>query len=148
MSAQHGAPGFRRPQLATPSYTASAQGSAVPAHPGETPVVRRKAVFVAAATLCAPALAAMALAAIGATGGGGHAAMGSLAGTEGLQGTTTPSVSTSTSPDWGKLETSARKGASSESTASRRGGHGEKHPSPQAPARTPAHKPPATAPPH
>jgi hypothetical protein len=98
MSAHYGAPGFRRPQLATPSYPASPQGSSTPVRAGGAPVVRRKALFVAVATLCAPALAAVALAAIGATGGSGQAGMGSLAGTAGLRGTTTPAVSSPDAP--------------------------------------------------
>src|SRR3954452_7051112 len=97
MSAQHGAPGFRRPQLATPSYSASPQETSISRHPARSNRPRRRALFVAAATLCAPAFAALALAAIGATGGGDQAAMGSLAGTQGLRGTTTP-VSSSPPP--------------------------------------------------
>jgi hypothetical protein len=144
MSAHDRAPGFRRPQLATPAYTASPRGSEIPARSGRRPVVRRKALFVAAATLCAPALAALALAAIGATGGGGHDAIGSFAGTEGLRGTTTPSVS-APSPDAGKLDSPKEKSASSDSTVSH---HVQKHPSPQAPARPPVHQAPATPAPH
>src|SRR3954449_5464305 len=90
MSAHYGAPDLRRPQLATPSFTASPQGSSAPMPGGGAPVVRRKALFVAAATLCAPALVAIALAAIGATGGGGQAGVGALAGAAGPPGTPTP----------------------------------------------------------
>jgi hypothetical protein len=146
MSAHDRAPGFRRPQLATPAHTATPRGSEMPARSGSRPVVRRKALFVAAATLCAPALAALALAAIGATGGGGHDAIGSFAGTEGLRGTTTPSVS-APSPDSGPLDSTKakEKSLSSDSTASH---HAQKHPAPQAPARPPAHQAPATPPHH
>jgi hypothetical protein len=147
MSAHDRAPGFRRPQLATPAYTPSPRGSEIPARSrsGRRPVVRRKALFVAAATLCAPALAALALAAIGATGGGGHDAIGSFAGNEGLRGTTTPAVS-APSPDAGKLDAPKEKHTSSDPTASH---HLQKHPSqPQAPARPPAHQAPATPAPH
>src|SRR3954453_23177634 len=98
MSAHYGAPGLRRPQFATPSHPASPHGTAGTPHPRRTPAARRKALFVAAATLCAPALAAVALAAIGATGGGDQAAMGSLAGAQGLRGTPTPEVSSPAPP--------------------------------------------------
>src|SRR3954465_15324194 len=120
MSAHYAAPGFRRPQLATPSYAG--------------PVVRRKALTVAVATLCAPALAAMALAALAATGGGDRAAMGSLAGSEGLRGTTTPAVSPS--PTTRDNEHSwTKKGTGSGGTPERQV---KRHPVSQAPSPDPA----------
>ncbi len=125
MSAHYAAPGLRRPQLAT-----------LP--------VRRKALFVAAATLCAPALAAVALAAFAATGGGDQPAMGSLTGTEGLRGTTTPSVTYSPSSESAKPKAGTGKDDFSDTSGSH---HVRKHPSEQAPARPPAHRTPAT-PPH
>jgi hypothetical protein len=144
MSAHYGAPGLRRAQLATPSYTASPQGSSIPARSGGAPVVRRKALFVAAATLCAPALAAMALAAIGATGGGGNqAAMGSLAGSQGLRGTTTPSVSSPAPATPHKWDLAARKTDASDSPAAHQV---QKHPAPRAPSDTQVNRP-APAPP-
>jgi hypothetical protein len=124
MSAHYAAPAIRRTQLATPP-------------------VRRKALFFAAAILCAPAFAALALAAFAASGGSDQPAMGSLTGTEGLRGTTTPSVSASPSPSPVKYGTGHGKGDWSDSTGSR---HVQKHPSPQ--ARPPAHRAPATPPPH
>jgi hypothetical protein len=142
MSAHYGAPGFRRPQLATPSYPASPQGSSTTAHSQGTPVLRRKALTVAVATLCAPALAALALAALAATGGGDRAAMGSLAGSEGLRGTTTPAVSSppatrDTEHPWTK------KGTDSGGMPER---HVQRHPSSRAPSRapTPVHHPAPT----
>jgi hypothetical protein len=126
MSAHYAAPAIRRTQLATPP-------------------VRRKALFVAAATLCAPAFAALALAAFAASGGSDQPAMGSLTGTEGLRGITTPSMSASPSPNPVKYGTGEKKGDWSDSTGSPRG---RKHPSPQAPARSPAHQAPATPPTH
>jgi hypothetical protein len=67
MSAQYGAPALRR----APSTQ-----------------LTRRAMAVAAATLCAPLVAASALAGIGAAGGGNQAEMGTLAGSQGLRGTT------------------------------------------------------------
>jgi hypothetical protein len=131
MSAHYAAPGLRRPQLATPP-------------------VRRKALFVAAATLCAPALAALALAALAASGGGDRAAMGSLAGTEGLRGTTTPSLSDAQSSQSLRPEARTGKDDWSDTTSSR---HLRKDPplqkSPsEPPARPPAHRAPAPQRPH
>jgi uncharacterized membrane protein YgcG len=153
MSAHYGAPGFRRAQLAAPSYTASPQGSAVPARSGGTRVVRRKALFVAVATLCAPAFAALALAAIGATGGGERAAMGSLAGNEGLRGTTTPSLISPPAATQHKQDTVTDE----QGTATRKGEAGDspsthqvqKQPASKAPPPAPVHRPaPKTRPPH
>jgi hypothetical protein len=130
MSAHYSAPGLRRAQLATPSY----------------PVIRRKALFVAAATLCAPAFAALALAAIGAAGGGDQAAMGSLAGTEGLRGSTTPSLSSPPPATQHKQGRVSEKGDGRDSTA---GHQAQKHPVAKAPTPAPAHRPaPTTRPPH
>jgi hypothetical protein len=142
MSAHYGAPGFGRPQLATPSHTASSQGSAGSVRSGGAPVVRRKALFVAAATLCAPALAAVALAAIGATGGGGQAGMGSLAAAAGLRGTTTPAVSSTTAP--AKHGPAVQKSDASESPPL----HHAKQPAAPAPSPSPGpiHRRPAPAP--
>jgi uncharacterized membrane protein YgcG len=126
MSAHYAAPAIRRTQMATPP-------------------VRRKALFVAAATLCAPAFAALALAAFAASGGSDRPAMGSLTGTEGLRGTTTPSMSASPSPSPVKYGSGERKGDWSDSN---RSPHVPKHPSSQAPTRPPAHHAPATPPPH
>jgi hypothetical protein len=75
MSAHTGAPGLRRPQMATPIAA---------------PALKRRAIAVAAAMLCAPALTGMALAGIGATGGGDQPAVGTLAGSQGLHGNATP----------------------------------------------------------
>jgi hypothetical protein len=75
MSAHSGAPGLRRPQMATP----------IPA-----PALKRRAIVAAATMLCAPAFAGMALAAIGATGGSDQAGVGTLAGSRGLHGKATP----------------------------------------------------------
>src|SRR2546421_5213814 len=89
MSAQYGAPGLGRAQIATPAYSTARQGSSIPIPTGSrTARVTRRAMAVAAATLCAPVMATAALAGIGAAGGGNHAEMGSLAGTQGLRGAT------------------------------------------------------------
>jgi uncharacterized membrane protein YgcG len=149
MSAQYGAPGLGRARLATPSYTPSPQGSFIPPRSSRPPVVRRKALSVAAATLCAPALCAVALTAIGATGGGDQAAMGSLAGTQGLRGTTTPVVSSSApsiSPDKPDKEgTAFEKGDGSDASPTHRA---QGTPEPTAPAEQPARHPAPTRPPH
>jgi hypothetical protein len=119
MSAQYGAPGIRRPSLAAPS----------------PPIMRRKALFVAAATLCAPAFATLALAAFAATGGSDQPAMGSLAGTRGLNGTTTPEViaPAPTRPDRGP----AVKSADQRDDASNPAPQVQKHPVSQAPPSSP-----------
>jgi hypothetical protein len=92
MSAQYSAPGLGRVQVATPGDWTAPQGSSISTGPRPARVTRR-AMAVAAATLCAPMVAAAALAAIGAAGGGNHAEMGTLAGTQGLRGTTVAATS-------------------------------------------------------
>jgi hypothetical protein len=67
MSAQQGAPALGRAQTGT---------------------MTRRAMAVAGATLCAPLVAAVGLAAIGTAGGGDQAQMGTLAGAQGLRGST------------------------------------------------------------
>jgi hypothetical protein len=138
MSAHYGAPGFRRPQMATPAYSAVAQGSSIPARSApRPPAVKRRALLVAAATLCAPALAVVALAAIGATGGGNQAGMGSLPGSEGLRGSTTaaPSAEALSTAGQGKHELTKQKGIGSAS-------HARTHDVRQHPASSrPAHRP-------
>src|SRR5436190_17742323 len=95
MSAHTGAPGFRRPQMATPTFSPPTEFPAAPVAP-RGPGLRRKALAVAVATLCAPALAGTALAAIGATGGGDRPAMASFEGAQGLRGSTTPGPASAT----------------------------------------------------
>jgi hypothetical protein len=136
MSAHRGAPGFGHAQMATPSYTASTQGPSTGARRGGRPV-RRKALFVAAATLCAPALAALALAALAATGGGDRAALGSLAGAQGLRGTTTPSVHTTPAAKPGQ-DVQPLKRANADSPAS---GPAQRHPASNAAPTSPVHRP-------
>jgi hypothetical protein len=138
MSAHHGAPGFRRPQLATPAFTTSPQASSMPARSGGRPRVRRKDLFVAAATLCAPAFAALALAALAATGGGNQAAMGSLAGTQGLRGTTSPSLNAAPPAIPDKGGTANGKSHASDSLPVQ---NGHKHQVQKAPPRDPVHHP-------
>src|SRR3954451_6227158 len=92
MSAHYGAPVLGRAQRGTPAFWTAPQGSSIPA--GSRPErVTRRAIAVAAATLCAPLVAATALRAIAAATGGNHAEMGKLAGTQGLRGTTIASTS-------------------------------------------------------
>jgi len=147
MSAHYGAPGLRRPQLATPSFTASTQTSAIHAPSGVGPRMRRKALFVAAATLCAPALAALALAALAATGGGDRAAMGSLTGTHGLRGTTTPSVTESPTANTHQGTAPVESLDSSRTPATRRPqGDPATKPAHRAPAHRPAPAPPKVSP--
>src|SRR3954451_15318272 len=87
MSAHYGAPVLGRAQRGTPAFWTAPQGSSIPA--GSRPErVTRRAIAVAAATLCAPLVTATALAAIGAVTGGNQAEMGTLAGAQGLRGTT------------------------------------------------------------
>jgi uncharacterized membrane protein YgcG len=139
MSAHYGAPVLRRPQFATPAYSPSTQGSSIPARSAPAPAVRRRAMVVAAATLCAPAFAVLALAAIGATGSGGQAGVGSLAGTQGLRGSTeaaTPALTTgATKPS--KDELAARKSSAGDRAAH----HTRHHPAANRPTRSPVHQP-------
>jgi hypothetical protein len=141
MSAHYGAPGFRRPQLATPAY--SAEPSSMPTRTSGQPVVKRRAMLVAAATLCAPALAVVALGAIGATTGGDQAGMGSLAGTTGLRGSTVAAPSGPTSSPAAADKRDAAKGSTSEPPADTH--HARQHPATPAPAPRPSH--PRTPPP-
>jgi hypothetical protein len=138
MSAHYGAPGFRRPQVATPAYSAEAQGSSIPARSAHQPVVKRKAMLVAAATLCAPALAVAALGAIGATTSGNQAGMGSLPGTDGLRGSTTAAPTPTPSPANADERDGTEKG-SGKSLADTH--HARHHPATQAPAHRPSHPP-------
>jgi hypothetical protein len=104
--------------------------------------------IVAAATLCAPAFATVALAAIGATGGGGHPAMGSLAGTQGLRGTTTPEASAPAPAT--SSERTAQHGATvkpSDASNPPPPVHAQRNPAPKVPARAPTHHR-SPAPPH
>jgi hypothetical protein len=156
MSAHFSAPGFRRPQAATAAYSATAETFSGPsvstAHP-----VRRRALAVAAAMLCAPVLAAGALAAIGASGGTQQAGMGSLAGTHGLKGSTVPAatpsaLSSSVTPDPTKQSSSKAFERGSATTGSRAPSQRPVHsqtpsgsPSRKAGTRAPAHQTP-TAP--
>ena len=87
MSAQFGAPALARAQVATPAPWNARQGSSLSRPPRPARMTRR-AMAVAAATLCAPLLAAAALGAVGAATGGNQAEIGTLAGTQGLRGTT------------------------------------------------------------
>jgi outer membrane biosynthesis protein TonB len=126
MSAHYSAPGLRRAQLATPSFR-----------------VRRRALFVAAATLCAPALAAIALAALAATGGGNQPAMGSLAGTEGLRGTTSPVVNAPPPATSHKDNMRTKTSRTSDSPDHQV----QRHPAPKVATPAPSHQP-VSKPPH
>jgi len=152
MSAHIGAPGFRRPQLAVPAYSATppdVSGASRARHPA-----RRRALAVAAAMLSAPVLAAGALAAIGAAGTGDQAAMGSLPGAHGLRGSTVSTTSFSpqrtshaeTSRESGK--NFAAHGARATAPSSSAGGKGSHAPSPGGRAHgVPVPKAPANRPP-
>jgi hypothetical protein len=87
MSAQQGAPALGRAQVATPTLWNAPQGSSIPREPRPARMTRR-AMAVTAATLCAPMVAAIGLVAIATAGGGNQAEMGTLAGTQGLRGST------------------------------------------------------------
>ena len=144
MSAYHGAPGFRRPQMTTPAYSAAPQGSIIPARSGP-PVIKRKAMLFAAATLCAPALAVAALGGFGATTGGNQAGMGSLAGSAGLRGSTTGAASTQAPPATaGKLDT-MQNGAGKSPAGTH---HARHHPGTRAGAEAVAPPDTATVKPH
>ena len=92
MSAQQGAPALGRAQVATPTLWNAPQGSSIPRAP-RPPRLTQRAMAVAGATLCAPLVAAVGLAAIGAAAGGNQAEMGTLAGTQGLRGSTVAETS-------------------------------------------------------
>jgi hypothetical protein len=86
----------------------------------------------------------MALAAIGAMGGGGdHAALGSLVGSQGLRGTTTPSVSSPAPVTPERQHVNTSKGDVSGPPAAH---HVQKDPAPSGASGTPVHRP-APAPP-
>jgi hypothetical protein len=97
MSAHFGAPGLRRPQLATPA-SAPVAGATRASQGAHRQRPRRRALLVALGTLCAPALAASALAAIGATSGSGGGGMGTLAGSQGLRGSTAEATTPAPAP--------------------------------------------------
>src|SRR3954470_11033033 len=143
MSAHYRAPGLRRPQLATPSLTASLEDPSISPRSGGSHRPRRRALFVAAATLCAPAFAALALAAIGATGGGDQAAMGSLAGTHGLRGTTTPVEGSPPPASPVKPKSLVKQAAGNDSAPTREVQH---QPASKAPSPAPTRRPAPTAP--
>jgi hypothetical protein len=87
MSAQQGAPALGRAQVGTPTLWNAPQGSSIPTETRPARMTRR-AMAVTAATLCAPMVAAIGLVAIATAGGGNQAEMGTLAGTQGLRGST------------------------------------------------------------
>jgi hypothetical protein len=87
MSAHSSAPGLGRAQAAPAAFLTARQGSSMPTGARRTRMTGR-AVTVALATLCAPLAAAVGLAAIAATGGEQQPEMGSLAGAQGLRGST------------------------------------------------------------
>jgi uncharacterized membrane protein YgcG len=148
MSAQQGAPALGRAQVATPTLWNAPQGSSIPR--GSAPArMTRRAMAVAAATLCAPLVAMLGLAAIGAAGGGNQAEMGTLAGTQGLRGstvaTTSPAPTQVSAPPADELKARADgtnataadpKQHPTQSTASQP----QREPAPD--TRAPAHKPP------
>jgi hypothetical protein len=148
MSAQQGAPVLGRAQVATPTLWNAPQGSSIPAESAPARMTRR-AMAVAAATLCAPLVAMLGLAAIGAAGGGNQAEMGTLAGTQGLRGstvaTTSPAPTQISAPPADDLKARADgtnataadpKQHPTQSTAS----EPQREPAPA--TRAPAHKPP------
>ena len=92
MSAQDGAPALGRAQVAPPDQLNAQQGSSIPMASAPARFTRR-AMTIAAATLCAPLVAVAGLAAIGVAGGEGDPEVGTMAGSQGLRGTT---VGTST----------------------------------------------------
>jgi hypothetical protein len=109
--------------------------------------------LVAAATLCAPIVAVAALAAIAATGGGNQSEMGTLAGTQGLRGTTIGAGNPESSPVPGPtVEDPQGQAKAQTDTAIAKTHPAQTAADPverrQAPdTRAPAHKPPLQAPP-
>jgi hypothetical protein len=151
MSAQQGAPVLGRAQVATPTFWNAPQGSSIPS--GTRPArMTRRAMAVAAATLCAPLVAMLGLAAIGAAGGGNQAEMGTLAGTQGLRGTTVATTGPSPTQLSGPPVDGSKADATGEGPANPgsrptqgTGSHPRSEPAPT--TRAPANKPPShTAP--
>lgn len=129
----------------------SAQYGAPALSGAQVPPMRRRAMAVAAATLCAPMVAAAGLAAIAATGGANQSEMGTLAGTQGLRGTT---IASDADPSQASGPTiavpqGAKDGASTTvpktHPAQAAAKRVERRPPPD--TRAPAHKPPLQTPP-
>jgi outer membrane biosynthesis protein TonB len=97
MSAHHSAPGMGRAQVGPPAFLTAQQGSSIPTRVRGTRMTRR-AMTVAAATLCAPLVATVGLAAFAAAGGEQPPEMGSLAGAQGLRGSTVEATSPAPAP--------------------------------------------------
>jgi hypothetical protein len=113
----------------------------------------RRAMAVTAATLTAPLVALAGLAAIGVSGGGGQAEMGTLAGAQGLRGTTVAATSPAPQPSASAPPVRAPKGREKDLATTSSGGHhfrSTKPPSEPRSAphtRAPTHKtPPTTVP--
>jgi hypothetical protein len=137
MSAQQGAPALGRAQVGTPTLWNAPQGSSIPR--GSRPArMTRRAMAVTAATLCAPMVAAIGLVAIATAGGGNQAEMGTLAGTQGLRGSTVAAsgpVPTQVSPPADGWK--AKAGGTDEGTAAEPKRHSTQETSSQ-PQREPA----------
>jgi hypothetical protein len=158
MSAQYGAPGLGRAQVGTLAYSTAQQGSSI-STAGRPARITRRAIAVAVATLCAPVVTAGALAAIAAVGGGNHAEMGSLAGAQGLRGTTIGATSPAPPPATGPADQVSKGGSrqsredsvSSGKSSAQSGTHQpEQNPTSGQGTRAPTHKPtqqPAPKPP-
>jgi hypothetical protein len=107
---------------------------------------------VAAATLCAPVVTAGALAAIAAVGGGNHAEMGSLAGTQGLRGTTIGTTSPAPPAVTGPVDEPSKSPAKDdsagigESPAQSGTHHAQQQPTSGQRTSAPTHKPTQPAP--
>jgi hypothetical protein len=98
MSAHYSAPGLGRAEVGPPAFLTAQQGSSIPTRVRGTRMTRR-AMTVAAATLCAPLVAAVGLAAFAAAGGEKPPEMGSLAGAQGLRGSTVEATSPAAAPE-------------------------------------------------
>jgi uncharacterized membrane protein YgcG len=147
MSAQDGAPALGRAQIAPTDQWNARQGSSIPMASVPARFTRR-AMTVAAATLCAPLVAVAGLAAIGVAGGGGDPAVGTMAGSQGLRGTTVETIPPAPAQVAGPTDPVFKregKGEAPTAAASGRPVKGTTDDAGREPAtdlRAPAHKPP------
>jgi hypothetical protein len=133
MSAQQGAPAFGRAQTGTPRPRRLTQ----------------RAMAVTGATLCAPLVAAVGLAAIGTSGGGDQAQMGTLAGAQGLRGSTVAATNPAPPAPSPPAEAVKDKGQDASKAAAveprrqpTQGSSPQPRSNPAPSTRVPAHKPP------
>jgi hypothetical protein len=151
MSAQDGAPALGRAPMAPPAQWNARQGSSIPT--GSRPArLTRRAMAVTAATLCAPLVAVAGLAAVGAAWGGGDPELGTMAGSQGLRGTTVASSIPATPPVAGSPAPVSKGGDKRRTPTAAAGGRPPTDTTnaatrePATDLRAPTHKPPTTQP--